>query len=115
MMLITFQRCQVYNKVFFHNLNKLAFYPSVIILLPVGLFSILQVLGACRTDQFHKPAYHSFFDRPSFWRFWNFCKRKLSSSNDALNRSMCMNSSPKAFHFAFLSSYHLIKLLWIFG
>jgi hypothetical protein len=28
-----------------------------------------------------------------------FCKIKLSSSNDALDHSMCMNSSPKVFEF----------------
>jgi hypothetical protein len=49
---ITLQICHVYNKVFFRNLNELAFYPPVIILLPVGLFSLLQVLGGCKTEQF---------------------------------------------------------------
>jgi hypothetical protein len=68
----------------------------------VGLFSLLQVLGGCRTEQIHRPTYRSFFVQPSFRRFWKFCKIKLSSSNDTLDRSMCMFSSPKAFDFALL-------------
>jgi hypothetical protein len=47
---ITFQRCHVYNKVFFRNLNELAVCPPVIILLPVGLFSILQFLSGCKIE-----------------------------------------------------------------
>jgi hypothetical protein len=35
---VTFQICQVYNKVFYRNLNKLAYSPPVIISLPMGLF-----------------------------------------------------------------------------
>jgi hypothetical protein len=65
----TFQRCHVYNEVFFRKLNELAFCPPIIILLPVGLFSLLQVLGGYKIGQINRPAYHSFFDRPYFWRF----------------------------------------------
>ena len=49
---ITFQKCRAYNKVFFLDLNKLGFYPPFIILLPVGLFSLLQILGGCKIEQF---------------------------------------------------------------
>ena len=49
---ITFQKCHAYNKVFFLDLNKLAFYPPFIISLPVGLFSLLQVLGGCKIEWF---------------------------------------------------------------
>jgi len=49
---ITFQKCNAYNKVFFLDLNKLAFYPPFIISLPVGLFSLLQVLGGCKIEWF---------------------------------------------------------------
>jgi hypothetical protein len=59
---ITFQICQVYNKVFFRNLNELAFYPPVITLLLVELFGLLQVLGGCKTEQMNRLAYHLFFD-----------------------------------------------------
>jgi hypothetical protein len=51
-MLITFQKFHAYNKVFFLDLNKLAFYPPFIILLHVGLFSLLQVLSGCKIEQF---------------------------------------------------------------
>jgi hypothetical protein len=38
-------------------------------------------------------------------------QNKCSSSNDTLDRSkVYIYSSPKAFDFAFLSSYHLIRL-----
>ena len=49
---IIFQRCHVYNNVFFHNLNELAFCPPIIILLPVGLFGLLQALGCCKIERF---------------------------------------------------------------
>jgi hypothetical protein len=58
---ITFQICQVYNKVFYYNLNELAFYLPVITLLLVEHFGLLQVLGGCKTEQMNKPAYHLFF------------------------------------------------------
>ena len=51
-MLITFQKCHSYNKVFFLDVNELAFYPPFIISLPVGLFSLLQVLGGCTIEWF---------------------------------------------------------------
>jgi hypothetical protein len=51
-MLIIFHKCHAYNKVFFLDLNKLAFYPPIIILSPVGLFSLLQVLGGCKSERF---------------------------------------------------------------
>ena len=51
-MLITFEKCHTYNKVFFLDLNKLAFYPPFIISLPVGLFSLLRVLGGCKIEWF---------------------------------------------------------------
>jgi hypothetical protein len=47
---ITFQICQVYNKVFYRNLNELACYPPVITLLPMELFGFLQVLGGCKKE-----------------------------------------------------------------
>jgi hypothetical protein len=47
---ITFQRCHIYNEVFFRNLNKLAFCPPFIFLLPQELFSLLQDLGGCRIE-----------------------------------------------------------------
>ena len=49
---VTFQKCHAYNKVFFLDLNELAFYPPFIISLPVGLFSLLQVMGGCKTERF---------------------------------------------------------------
>jgi hypothetical protein len=49
---VTFEKCHAYNKVFFPDLDELAFYPPFIISLPVGLFSLLQVLGGCRIEQF---------------------------------------------------------------
>jgi hypothetical protein len=64
-MLITFQKCNAYNKVFFFDVNKLAFYPPFIILLPTGLFSLLKAVAG----MVHRNAYHSFFDRLSFWTF----------------------------------------------
>ena len=48
----TFQKYHVYNKVFFLDSNKLALYPPFIISLPVGLSSLLQVLGSCRKERF---------------------------------------------------------------
>ena len=51
-MSVTFQKYHVYNKVFFLGSNKLALYPPFIILLPVGLSSLLQVLGGCRKELF---------------------------------------------------------------
>ena len=51
-MLVTFQKYHVHNKVFFLDSNKLALYPPFIILLPVGLSSLLQVLGGCRKELF---------------------------------------------------------------
>jgi hypothetical protein len=59
---ITIQICQVYNKVFYHNLNELACRPPVITLFPVELFGFLQVLGGCKTEQMNRPIYHLFFD-----------------------------------------------------
>jgi hypothetical protein len=38
-MLVTFQKCHAYNKVFFLDLNELVFYPPFIILLPTGLLA----------------------------------------------------------------------------
>jgi hypothetical protein len=58
---IIFQICQVYNKVFYRNLNELACCSPVITLLPVELFGLLQVLGGCKTEQINRPAYHLFF------------------------------------------------------
>ena len=49
---IRFQMFHAYNKVFFLDLNKLAFYPPFIILLPTGLFSLLQVLAGWKIEQF---------------------------------------------------------------
>jgi hypothetical protein len=57
---IIFQICQVYNKVFYHNLNELACCSPIITLLPMKLFGLLQVLGGCKTEQIHRPAYHLF-------------------------------------------------------
>ena len=51
-MSIIFQKCHAYNKVFFLDFNKLAFYPPVIISLPMGLFSLLQVLAGWKIEQF---------------------------------------------------------------
>ena len=51
-MSVTFQKYHVYNKVFFLDSNKLAFYPPFIISLPTGLFSLLQVLAGCKIEQF---------------------------------------------------------------
>ena len=47
---IIFQKCHAYNKVFFLDLNELAFYPPFIISLPVGLFGLLQVLGGSKIE-----------------------------------------------------------------
>ena len=49
---ITFQKCHAYNKVFFLDLNELAFYPPFIILLPTGLFGLRQFLGGCKIERF---------------------------------------------------------------
>ena len=49
---VTFQKYHVYNKVFFLGSNKLALYPLFIISLPMGLSSLLQVLGGCRKEWF---------------------------------------------------------------
>ena len=49
---VTFQKFHVYNKVFFLDLDKSAFYPSLIVSLPVELFSLLQVLGGCKIERF---------------------------------------------------------------
>jgi hypothetical protein len=49
---ITFHNCHVYNKVFFFESNKLAFYAPIIVSLPVGLVSLLQVLGGCKSELF---------------------------------------------------------------
>jgi len=51
-MFITFQKYHAYNKVFFLDLNELAFYPPFIISLPVGLFYLLQFLGGHKIEWF---------------------------------------------------------------
>ena len=53
-MSVTFQKCHAYNKVFFLDLNELAFYPPFIISLPVGLFCLLQFLGGRKIEWFTK-------------------------------------------------------------
>jgi hypothetical protein len=47
---IIFQICQVYNKIFYRNLNELACCSPVITLLPVEIFGLLQVLGGCKIE-----------------------------------------------------------------
>jgi hypothetical protein len=72
---ITFQKCHAYNKVFFLDLNKLAFYPPFIISLPAMLFSLLQVLGGCQIERFTEMLIiRSLIDFPSRG-FESFTKR----------------------------------------
>ena len=74
-MLIIFQKYHAYNKVFFLDLNELAFYPPFIISLPVGLFSLLQVLGGCMIERFTDMLIiRSLIDFPS-GGFGIFCKK----------------------------------------
>ena len=74
---ITFQKCHTYNKVFFLDLNKLAFYPPFIIALPAGLFSLLQVFGGCKIEQFTEMLIiRSLIDFPS-GGFGSFAKNKV--------------------------------------
>ena len=68
-MSVTFQKYHVYNKVFFLDSNKLAFYPPFIISLPVGLFWPSPSIRWLQDRMVHKNAYHLFFDRLSFRRF----------------------------------------------
>jgi hypothetical protein len=45
---ITFQKCHAYNKVFFLDLNELAFYPPFIISLPAGLLAFSKSWAVAR-------------------------------------------------------------------
>ena len=76
-MLITFEKCHTYNKVFFLDLDKSAFYPPLIVSLPVELFSLLHVLGGCRIQRFTKMLIiRSLIDFPS-GGFGSFAKNKV--------------------------------------
>ena len=57
---------------------------------PYGALLLFQILGGCKVEQFYRTASHSSFDQLSFWRIRNFVQIKVSSSNNSLNRSMCM-------------------------
>jgi hypothetical protein len=58
---IIFQICQVYNKVFYRNLNELAFLLIHYYLVACGAFWPSPVLGSCKTEQMNRSAYHLFF------------------------------------------------------
>ena len=47
---ITFQVYHAYNKVFFLNLNKSAFYPPIF-LVTYGASDFHQVLGGCKIER----------------------------------------------------------------
>jgi hypothetical protein len=112
-MLITFQICQVYNKVFYCNLNEFAFLLTRYYPVACGAFGLLQSWVVARQIRWIDMLIFCSFDWLSFQRFWKFLQDKYSSSNDTLNRSKCMCiSHQRLFDFVFLSSYHLYRLLW---
>jgi hypothetical protein len=57
---------------------------------------------------------HSLIDHLS-GGFESFVKQSLVSQMIHSIAQLCKNSPPKAFDFAFLSSYHLIRLMWSLG
>ena len=94
-----------YNKVFFLNLNKFGILSTLFNLIFVGLiaFPNLRWLQD-RTVLTELPIIHYLINLLS-GGFMSFAKTNVSSSNDSLDRSMCMILT-KAFDcFAFFSSY----------
>jgi hypothetical protein len=59
-MLITFQICLIYNKVFYRNLNELAFLLTRYYLVACGAFGLLHSWVVAR-QQMNRHAYHLFF------------------------------------------------------
>jgi hypothetical protein len=107
---ITFQRCYVYNKVFFRNLNKLAFCPPISFLSPMGLLAFSKSWVVVEQNRLtNLLIIHSLIDHLS-GGFESFVKQ-IVVPRMIHSITQIVYSSPTAFDFAFLLSYHLKRLM----
>jgi hypothetical protein len=84
---ITFQRCHVYNKVFFCNLNELAFVHPLLSHYLWGFLAFSKSWVVARQNSLTDLLIiHSLIDYLS-GGFESFCKTNCNSSNDTLDRS----------------------------